>query len=38
MAEYTLPPEMDAFAEAAGAAAMGPFQELTQSKSDRESL
>jgi len=26
MAEYVLPPEMDAFAEAAGAAAMGPFQ------------
>ena len=26
MAEYVLPPEMDAFAEAAGNAAMGPFQ------------
>ena len=26
MAEYTLPPEMEEFAEACGDAAMGPFQ------------
>ena len=26
MAEFVLPPEMEAFAEAAGDAAMGPFQ------------
>ena len=29
MAEFVLPPEMEAFAEAAGDAAMGPFQALT---------